>query len=75
MNWEPKHPAFIEYAEKVANTYLTCISQGKDSRECILEMSKQYGVSDTQIYRYLKYKGVVIPKTIRQRDQKGRYTK
>ena len=71
--WQPKHPAFLEYAEKVVNNYRQCVESGQDSRKCILELAKKYGVSDTQIYRYLKFKGVELPKTVRERDQQGRY--
>lgn len=75
MGWKPKHPAFEEYAEKVVKTYSIKVAMGTTSRDAILETAKEYGVSDTQIYRYLRYKNVDLPKTERKRDATGKFTK
>jgi len=73
--WQPKHPAFYEYAEKIVVDYRQCLDIGMESRKAILSLAVKYKVSDTQIYRYLKFKDVQLPKVERKRSPQGRYIK
>lgn len=73
--WSPKSVAFINYSKLVASEFIERWSKGEKSRTVVLDLAKKHGVSDTQIYRYLKFVGVTFPKLPRKRDNTGKFVK
>lgn len=71
--WKPKHPAFKNYAKQIAKTYKNYLKV-VGNREAVKKTAEEYEISETQVYRYLKYLGVVLPNPNRKRNAKGQYT-